>query len=96
MIGVQGSHHSIPQGEVRRVIAAEELMVLVVMGDTNERRRRPAPSTAVLVAGMADYAGNLIIDLVREQYCRGDWYQQVDNEPVRLQEKVVDQPIAVV
>ena len=74
VIGMEGSHHSVPQGEVRRVIAAEELMVLIMMGDAHERGRGPTESTSVLIAGMADYAGNLVVDLVREQYRRGDRY----------------------
>lgn len=45
---------------------------------------------------MADHAGDLIVDLVCKQYRWGDRYQHVDNEPIRLQEKIVDQSIAVV
>src|SRR3954454_17058083 len=87
VIGMEGSHHSVPPGEVRWVVAAEELMMLVVMGDAHERGRGPAPSAGVLVAGMADHAGDLIVDLVREQYGRGYRYQHMNNEPIRLQEK---------
>ena len=50
----------------------------------------------MLVAGMADYPGDLIVDLVREQHCRSDRDQQMGNKPVRLQEQVIDQPIAVI
>ena len=37
VIRMEGSHDAVPQGEVRRIIAAEVLMVLVVMGDAGER-----------------------------------------------------------
>src|SRR3984893_5396324 len=96
MIGMQRSHHPIPPAEMRRVIAAEELMMLVVVSNSHERRRRPAPSTAMLIAGMADDAGDLIIDLMCEEHRGGDRYQEMGDQPIGLQKKVVDQAIAVV
>jgi len=96
MVGMERSHHPIPPAEMRGVIAAEELMMLIVMGDADERRWRPAPSTTMLVAGMADHASDLIIDFVREQHRGGDRYQHMGEEPIRLQEKIVDQAIAIV
>ena len=96
MVGMERSHHPIPPAEMRRVIAAEELMMLIVMRDADERRWRPAPPTAMLIAGMADDAGDLIIDLVCEQHRGGDGYQEMGDQPIRLQEKIVDQAIAVV
>src|SRR6516162_11328843 len=96
MVGMERSHHPIPPAEMRGVIAAEELMVLIVMSDADERRWRPAPQTAMLVAGMADDASDLIIDLVREQHRGGDGYQHMRDQPIRLQEKIVDQTIAIV
>ena len=96
MVGMERSHHPIPPAEMRRVIAAEELMMLIVMSDADERRWRPAPSTAMLVAGMADDAGDLIIDLVCEEHRGGDGYQEMGDQPIGLQEKIVDQAIAVV
>src|ERR1700730_925577 len=96
MVGMERSHHLIPPAEMRRIVAAEELMMLIVMSDADERRWRPAPSAAMLVAGMADDAGDLIIDLVSEQHRGGDGYQQMGDQPIGLQEKIVDQPIAVV
>jgi len=81
---------------MRGVIAAEELMMLIMVSDADERRRRPAPSAAMLVAGMADDAGDLIIDLVCEEHRGGDRYQQMGDQPIGLQENIVDQPIAVV
>src|ERR1700738_2526305 len=96
MGGMERSHHPIPPAEMRGVIAAEELMMLIVMSDADERRRRPAPSAAMLVAGMADDAGDLIIDLVCEQHRGSDGYQQMGDQPIGLQEKIVDQAIAVV
>ena len=50
----------------------------------------------MLMAGMAYYAGDLIVDLVRQQHCGSDRDQQMGNKPVGLQEEVVDQPIAVI
>src|SRR5205823_8405163 len=96
MVGMERPHDPIPPAEMRRIIAAEELMMLIVMRDANERRRRPAPSTAMLVAGMADDAGDLIIDLVCEEHRGGDRYQEMGHQPIGLQKKIVDQAIAVV
>src|ERR1700745_2310179 len=96
MVGMERSHHPIPPAEMRRVIAAEELMMLVVMRDARERRRRPTPSTAMLVAGVADDAGDLIIDLVCEEHRGCDGYQEMGDQPIGLQEQIVDQTIAVV
>src|SRR5947209_15565817 len=96
MVGMERSHHPIPPAEMRRIIAAEELVMLVVMSDADERRWRPAPSTAMLIAGMADDARDLIIDLVCEQQRGSDGYQEVGDQPIGLQEEIVDQAIAVV
>src|SRR5438309_8954439 len=96
MVGMQRSHDPIPPAEMRRVIAAEELMMLIVMRDADERRWRPAPPTAMLVAGMADDAGDLIIDLVCEEHRGSDGYQEMGDQPIGLQEEIVDQAIAVV
>lgn len=96
MVGMERSHHPIPPAEMRRVIATEELMMLIVMGDADKRRWRPAQSTPMLVAGMTDHAGDLIIELVCEQHRGGDRYQHMGDEPIRLQEKIVDQEVAVV
>ena len=86
---------SLPLGP-QEVKEAEELMMLIVMSDADQRRWRPAESTAMLVAGMADDAGDLIIDLVCEQHRRGDGDQEMGDQPIGLQEKIVDQAIAVV
>src|SRR5205823_887728 len=96
MVGMERPHDPIPPAEMRRIIAAEELMMLIVMRDATERRRRPAPSPAMLVAGMADNAGDLIIDLVCEEHRGSGGYQEMRNQPIGLQEKIVDQAIAVV
>jgi len=77
MVGMERSHHPIPPAEMRGIIAAEELMMLIVVSDADERRWRPAPCAAMLVAGMADDPSDLIIDLVCEQYRGGDRYQQM-------------------
>jgi hypothetical protein len=82
MVGMERSHHPIPPAEMRRVIAAEELMMLIVVSDADERRWRPAPSTAMLVAGMADDAGDLIIDLVCEEHRGRDGYQEMGDQPI--------------
>src|SRR4051794_40878643 len=96
MVGMERSHHPIPPTEMRRIITAEELMMLVMMCDADERRRRPAEPTAMLIAGMADDAGDLIIDLVCEEHRGGDRYQEMRDQPIGLQEQIVDQTIAVV
>ena len=44
----------------------------------------------MLVAGMADGAGDLIIDLVCEEHRGGDRYQEMGDQPIGLQEKIVD------
>src|SRR3981189_719055 len=96
MVGMERSHHPIPPAEMRGVIAAEELMMLIVMGDADKRRWRPAPSASMLVTGMADHISDLIIDLVREKQRGRHRYQHMGEEPIRLQEKIVDQAIAIV
>src|SRR6266700_3286243 len=50
VVGVQGAHQPVPQREVRRVVAPEEAVVLVVMGDADQGRGRSAPQPAVLVS----------------------------------------------
>ena len=60
MVGMERSHHPIPPAEMRGVIAAEELMMLIVMGDADKRRWRPAPSTTMLVTGMAELTPPLL------------------------------------
>lgn len=37
MVGMERSHHPIPPAEMGGVIAAEELMMLIVMSDADER-----------------------------------------------------------
>src|SRR5215469_11783460 len=93
---MEGAHHPVPPGEMRRVIAAEELVVLIVVRNADERRGRPTPAPDMLEPGMADYPGDLIADLVREEHCGGDRDQQVTDESVGLQKQVVDQPVAVI
>src|ERR1700752_3900446 len=93
---MEGAHHPIPPGEMRRVIAAEELVVLIVMRNADERRGRPAPAPAMLVPRMADYSGDLIVNLVREQRRGGDRDHEMSEEPVGLQKQIVEQSVAVV
>src|SRR5260370_40606527 len=96
MVVMERSHHPIPPAEMRGVIAAEELVMLIMVSDADERRWRPAPSAAMLVAGMADDAGDLIIDLVCEEHRGSDRYQEVGDQPIGLHARIVDKPTAVV
>lgn len=66
VVWVEGTHHPVPPGEVRRVIAAEKLMVLIVVGDADEWRGRQGQPAAMLVPGMTDDPGDLVVDLMRK------------------------------
>ena len=81
---------------MRRVVAPEIAVVLVVMGDADQRRGRPAPDAAVLPAGMPGHAGDLVVDLVREQHRGRRRHQEMRDQPIGLQEQIIDQPVAVV
>ena len=71
-----------------------------LIADLDRKRAEGVPPLDIvngpLMAGMADQAGDLIVDLVRQQHCGSDRDQQMGNKPVRLQEQIVDQPIAVI
>jgi hypothetical protein len=37
VIGVEGPHHPVPPNKMRGIVATEELMMLIVVGDADER-----------------------------------------------------------
>ena len=81
---------------MRRVVAPEIAVVLVVMRDADQRRGGPAPDAAVLPARMSDDAGDLVVDFMREQRRGRGRHQEMRDQPIGLQEQIVDQPVAVV
>jgi len=81
---------------MRRVVAQEEAMVLIVVRRADDGRRRLAEQAAMLPAGMPDDARDLVVDLVREQHHRGDRQEEMSEEPIGLNEAIVEEGVAVV
>ena len=96
VIGVERAHYAVPPRKMRRVVAPEIAVVLVVMRDADQRGRGTAPDAAVLPARMPDHAGDLVVDLVREQHRGRRRHQEMRDQPIGLQEQIVDETVAVV
>ena len=71
-------------------------MVLIVIRGGDDRRRRLTQSATMLEAGMADHTRDLVVDLMCEQQRRGDRDQKVREEPVGLQETIIEEGVAVI
>src|SRR5229473_1224682 len=68
----------------------------IVVRYAGQRRGRREEHAAMLVAGVTDGAGNLIIDLVDQQHDGADRQEEMGNEPVGLEKAIVEQRVAVV
>src|SRR5260221_1327933 len=93
---VERAHQPVPDGKMRAVSAQEVAVVKIVVGYAGQRRRRREEHAAMLVAGVTDGAGNLIVDLVDQQHDGADRQEEMGNQPVGLEKAIIEERVAVV